>query len=120
MDSAQAGSTAAGSGRQMGAALPAQATQAAAPTRAAATPTPEDGWQRGGAAEMLTRTGVPLVGGVTAATARSPGLLLAVVGYSVLVDPASPVARALTRVLDPAAEALGEALSLRIRRWGRR
>lgn len=69
--------------------------------------------------DLVTRTGVPLAGGVTAATAQSPWLLLAVAAYSALVDPASPFARALSLVLEPAADALGQAVSIRIRRWGR-
>jgi hypothetical protein len=71
-------------------------------------------------AEFLARAAVPLTGGLTAATARSPWLLLVAAGYSALLDPASPLARALSHILDPAAEALGQALSLRIRRWGHR
>ena len=72
------------------------------------------------AADLLTRTGVPIAGSVTAATTRSPWLLLVATVYSVLVDPASPVSGALGHVLDEVAVALGEALSVRIRQWGRR
>jgi hypothetical protein len=70
--------------------------------------------------EFLARTGVPLTGGLTAATTRSPWLLLVVAGYSALLDPTSPLARALSRALDPAADAFGQALSRRIQRWGRK
>jgi hypothetical protein len=100
---------------------PAETTDGSPPTPEGISPRQRSGPAHGlWAADLLTRTGVPIAGGVTAATTRSPWLLLVATAYSVLVDPASPVSRALGHVLDQVAVALGEALSVRIRQWGHR